>query len=79
MCDIAGIYAYHHAARDVDRDELRRIRDQMRSCGPDGKGEWYSDDNRLALGHPRFSIIDLSERGTQRMERRQKTGHHLQR
>ncbi|MGB5734839.1 MAG: asparagine synthase (glutamine-hydrolyzing), partial [Thiohalocapsa sp.] len=34
---------------------------------PDGKGEWFSDDGRVALGHRRLSIIDLSERGAQPM------------
>ncbi len=66
MCGIAGLYAYRPTA-SVDRDELRRIRDQMQARGPDGKGEWYSDDGHLALGHRRLSIIDLSERAAQPM------------
>ncbi|MFZ1575435.1 MAG: hypothetical protein WAT36_09445, partial [Chromatiaceae bacterium] len=66
MCGIAGLYAYRPTP-SVDRDELRRIRDQMQARGPDGKGEWYSDDGHLALGHRRLSIIDLSERGAQPM------------
>jgi asparagine synthase (glutamine-hydrolysing) len=67
MCGIAGIYAYHQKAREVDRRELRRIRDHMAARGPDGEGEWYSDDGRLGLGHRRLSIIDLSARGAQPM------------
>jgi asparagine synthase (glutamine-hydrolysing) len=67
MCGIAGIYAYHYAANPVDRPELRRIRDHMRARGPDGFGEWYSQDERVGLGHRRLSIIDLSERGAQPM------------
>ncbi len=67
MCGIAGIYAYHYAATPVDRDELRLIREAMVSRGPDGSGEWFSDDGRVALGHRRLSIIDLSERGVQPM------------
>jgi asparagine synthase (glutamine-hydrolysing) len=39
----------------------------MASRGPDGKGEWYSSDGRVALGHRRLSIIDLSERAAQPM------------
>lgn len=35
--------------------------------GPDGRGAWYSADGRVALGHRRLSIIDLSERGAQPM------------
>jgi len=67
MCGIAGIYAYHDAANPADHEELRRIRDHMAARGPDGSGEWYSPDRRLALGHRRLSIIDLSERGAQPM------------
>src|SRR5258706_11570370 len=67
MCGIAGIYAYHYAANPVDRAELRRIRDHMAARGPDGLGEWYSPDERVAFGHRRLSIIDLSESGAQPM------------
>ena len=67
MCAVAGIFAYHYAATPVDRDELRAIRDHMAARGPDGKGEWYSDNNRVALGHRRLSIIDLSDRAAQPM------------
>src|SRR6266404_7105753 len=67
MCGIAGIYAYHYAANAVDRAELRRIRDHMAARGPDGLGEWYSQDERVGFGHRRLSIIDLSEVGAQPM------------
>ena len=67
MCGIAGIYAYHYAANAVDRAELRRIRDHMAARGPDGLGEWYSQDERVGFGHRRLSIIDLSEAGAQPM------------
>lgn len=67
MCGIAGIYAFNHAAPPVDRGELRAIRDHMAARGPDGHGEWFSSDGRVALGHRRLSIIDLTERGAQPM------------
>jgi asparagine synthase (glutamine-hydrolysing) len=67
MCGIAGIYAYHYAANGVDRLEVRRIRDHMAARGPDGFGDWYSQDERVGLGHRRLSILDLSERGAQPM------------
>jgi asparagine synthase (glutamine-hydrolysing) len=67
MCGVAAIYAYHSAAPIVDRGELRRIRDHMAARGPDGCGEWFSEDGRVALGHRRLAIIDLSERGAQPM------------
>lgn len=67
MCGIAGIFAYHYAAPPVDRDELRAVRDVMAARGPDGSGEWFADDGRVAFGHRRLSIIDLSERAAQPM------------
>ena len=67
MCGIAGIFAYDNAAPPANRDELRAVRDHMAARGPDGKGEWFSDDGRLALGHRRLAIIDLSECGAQPM------------
>lgn len=67
MCGIAGIYAYYYAANPVDRDELRRIREHMAARGPDGQGEWFSADGRMAVGHRRLSIIDLSPTGAQPM------------
>lgn len=67
MCGIAGIFPYHYASLDVDRGELRRIRDHMAVRGPDGCGEWFSADNRVGLGHRRLAIIDLNERAAQPM------------
>src|SRR4029077_6250631 len=67
MCGIAGIYSYHYASLDVDRGELRRVRDYMAARGPDGSGEWFSADNRVGLGHRRLAIIDLNERAAQPM------------
>ena len=65
MCGIAAIYAYHPASLEVDRNELRRIRDFQEKRGPDGKGEFFSKDNRVALGHRRLAIIDLSDNAAQ--------------
>jgi asparagine synthase (glutamine-hydrolysing) len=67
MCGINGIYAYHYAANPVDRKELLRTRDHMAARGPDGQGEWVSEDARIGFGHRRLSIIDLSDAGAQPM------------
>ena len=67
MCGVAGIFSFGSAARPVDRAELRTIRDHMVARGPDGCGEWFSDNGRVALGHRRLSIIDLTERAAQPM------------
>ena len=43
------------------------MREQMFARGPDGEGEWFSDDGRVGLGHRRLTIIDLSPAGAQPM------------
>jgi asparagine synthase (glutamine-hydrolysing) len=67
MCGIASIFAYENPS-GVDREELKRIRNQMTHRGPDGAGEWYSEDRCVGFGHRRLAIIDLSERGDQPMK-----------
>src|SRR5438477_7642447 len=67
MCGINGIFSYRDSAPLVDRTELIAIRDAMAPRGPDGAGEWISADQRVALGHRRLAIVDLSEAGAQPM------------
>lgn len=43
------------------------MRDALRHRGPDDEGSWRSDDGRVAFGHRRLSIIDLSAHGRQPM------------
>ncbi|MGQ0663932.1 MAG: asparagine synthase (glutamine-hydrolyzing) [Pseudomonadota bacterium] len=59
MCGIVAFFAYGAEAPPVDPGELRTIREAMAHRGPDGAGEWFSADGRVALGHRRLSIIDL--------------------
>ena len=66
MCGINTIYHFK-TEETVDLAELRATRDHMTARGPDGYGEWISDDGRVGFGHRRLSIIDLSERGAQPM------------
>ena len=40
----------------------------MTARGPDGKGQWLSDDRRVGLAHRRLSIIDLSDAAGQPMQ-----------
>ena len=67
MCAINGIFAYHYAALDVSIDELLATRDAMASRGPDGSGRWICQTGRVAIGHRRLAILDLSSRGRQPM------------
>jgi asparagine synthase (glutamine-hydrolysing) len=68
MCGINAIFAYAAGAAPVDAAELRATRDRMAKRGPDGAGEWFSADSRVAMGHRRLSIIDLRAVADQPME-----------
>lgn len=67
MCGIAGVYAYLAVAPKVDRTELARMNARMAPRGPDGSGDWYSNDERVGFTHRRLAIIELSELGAQPM------------
>lgn len=66
MCGIAAIFSYNGPS-EVDREELRTMRDHMSARGPDGFGEWFSEEGSIGFGHRRLSIIDLSDRAAQPM------------
>ena len=67
MCGLAGIYRYHFDAPSLDRSELRSVRDYQFTRGPDAQGEWFSNNNRVGLGHRRLAIIDLNAEANQPM------------
>ncbi len=67
MCGLNAIFAYHPDAPPVDRAALLRTRERMARRGPDGAGEWVSEDRRVGLGHRRLAIIDPSDGGAQPM------------
>ena len=65
MCGIAGIVSLN---APVERERIDRLTDALVHRGPDGRGTWLSDDFRVALGHRRLSILDVSDAGKQPME-----------
>lgn len=65
MCGIVAEFAYGPNAPVVSREAVLKAREAMASRGPDGAGYWESADRRVALGHRRLSIIDVSERANQ--------------
>ena len=67
MCGIAAIFAYRDGTPPVDEAELLAMREQMVARGPDGGGQWISDDGRVGLANRRLSIIDVSPAGAQPM------------
>ncbi|MDP9042751.1 MAG: asparagine synthase (glutamine-hydrolyzing) [Bacteroidota bacterium] len=63
MCGIAGILNRNEA---VDREAIRRMTNLMAHRGPDAEG--YFIDGKMAFGHRRLSIIDLSASANQPMD-----------
>jgi asparagine synthase (glutamine-hydrolysing) len=65
MCGIAGLIRFDR--KEIHLSDLKRMSDTIAHRGPDGEGQWISDDNRVGLAHRRLSIIDLTEHGAQPM------------
>jgi asparagine synthase (glutamine-hydrolysing) len=63
MCGIIAITSSRGKSYDL-APSLEAIRHR----GPDGRGEFVSDDGDCHLGHVRLSIIDLTQAGHQPME-----------
>ena len=66
MCGIAGLIARDGAAGDLSA-AIRAATGAIAHRGPDDHGAWIDEGARVALGHRRLSIIDLSPAGHQPM------------
>lgn len=73
MCGILGIFSFESKDYLVNPNLLEKMRDEMLHRGPDDKGIWISNDNKVGLGHRRLSIIDLSEKANQPMSNEDNT------
>jgi len=57
MCGIAALFS----RRDpISAATIERATQSLHHRGPDGQRHWISADRRVALGHARLSIIDLT-------------------
>ncbi len=66
MCRIAGIIDRSLPTGTIQK-LVKEMCDVLKAGGPDDEGIYCDDDNHLALGHRRLSIIDLSPAGHQPM------------
>jgi asparagine synthase (glutamine-hydrolysing) len=66
MCGMCGILATSPGFA-VGEDVVGAMRDTMVHRGPDDSGTWVSPSGRVAFGHQRLSIVDLSSAGHQPM------------
>ena len=65
MCGILGLVS-KQIVTDGDLNRLRIISEALTHRGPNGQGLWR--DERVALGHRRLAILDLTKAGTQPMQ-----------
>jgi len=65
VCGIAGIWEL--GEQTVERTTIQRFTNALRHRGPDGEALLLEDDGRLALGHRRLAILDLSMAAAQPM------------
>ena len=63
MCGIIGI----SSNKEINVEKFIEMRDTLKHRGPDDKGLYIYKDKKIALGHRRLSIIDLSINGKQPM------------
>lgn len=61
MCGIAGLLKFKGDAKS----NIRKMNERMVHRGPDDEGIYISEDGKVALGHRRLSIVDLSKMGAQ--------------
>ena len=67
MCGIAGFCNFHGSVK-MQEENLEKMKQRMLHRGPDAGGSYISEDAKVALGHRRLSIVDLSEAGLQPMK-----------
>ena len=67
MCGIAGFCNFHGSVK-IQEENLEKMKQRMLHRGPDAGGSYVSEDGKVALGHRRLSIVDLSEAGLQPMK-----------
>ncbi|MDQ3741123.1 MAG: asparagine synthase (glutamine-hydrolyzing), partial [Actinomycetota bacterium] len=66
MCGICGVLAFSDGFA-ADEATVTEMRDTLVHRGPDDGGSWTDRSGRVALGHRRLSIVDLSPAGHQPM------------
>jgi asparagine synthase (glutamine-hydrolysing) len=67
MCGITGYWA-RRGEPSAWLNDIGRSVESLKSRGPDDNGVWVRNGGRVALGHARLSILDLSPLGHQPMK-----------
>ncbi|PCJ17080.1 MAG: asparagine synthase (glutamine-hydrolyzing) [Candidatus Cloacimonadota bacterium] len=67
MCGITGYIDFKSQLKNKTLSILKQMTDAIIHRGPDADGHFICTQSRVALGHRRLSILDLSEAGAQPM------------
>tara|TARA_B100000787_G_scaffold170293_1_gene165823 strand:- start:6810 stop:8753 length:1944 start_codon:yes stop_codon:yes gene_type:complete len=69
MCGFCGFFLADHNQGNLSENlnTLSNMSKKIEHRGPDGHGQWFSNDKGIFLDHRRLSIIDLSSSATQPM------------
>ena len=65
MC---GIFVVLSLNNTIDQGRFNQARDTLTHRGPDASGSVFLQNDRVALGHRRLSILDLSDVANQPMQ-----------
>ena len=67
MCGIVGFLSNSSKPLMVLENIVAGMSKEISYRGPDDAGTWVDENNGIALGHQRLSILDLSSAGHQPM------------
>ena len=67
MCGIIGFLGGDFTNDQLSSAILEEMSDQIVNRGPDSAGIWLDSSTKIALGHRRLAIVDLSSAGYQPM------------
>jgi len=70
MCGIVGFLGGNATGAAADEQLATRMADALIARGPDSSGVWVDSERRIAFGHRRLAIIDVSACGHQPMHSR---------
>jgi asparagine synthase (glutamine-hydrolysing) len=66
MCGLVGLLNSRLANDETER-VVRTMARKLAHRGPDGEGFWFDHECRVAFGHRRLAVVDLSPAGAQPM------------
>lgn len=67
MCGIVGYLGGQYKNEKISTDILKVMSDQIFMRGPDSSGDWIDLSKKIALGHRRLAVVELSQAGHQPM------------